>query len=110
MIYSDECCSWKRQTNTAGVINSEDILTDLRRITRVTDLPVLVDIDAGFGSSIAVARTVRDMEAVRSLILGEHTRTLGWAQPPSSYRKRAFGSATSFVADLECSPGRAHDG
>ncbi|MEA3413261.1 MAG: methylisocitrate lyase [Pseudomonadota bacterium] len=45
-----------------GVITVDDILTDLRRITAVTDLPVLVDIDTGFGNVLGVDRTVRSMQ------------------------------------------------
>src|SRR3984957_13578398 len=34
-----------------GIINLEDVLTDVYRITYVTDPPLLVDIDTGFGPS-----------------------------------------------------------
>lgn len=38
------------------------MLTDVRRITDVCDLPLLVDVDTGFGSSaFNVARTVKSM-------------------------------------------------
>jgi methylisocitrate lyase len=39
----------------------EDVLTDLRRITDVTELPVLVDIDTGWGGAFNIARTIRSM-------------------------------------------------
>jgi methylisocitrate lyase len=40
----------------------DDVLTDVRRITDVCDLPLLVDVDTGFGSSaFNVARTVKSM-------------------------------------------------
>jgi methylisocitrate lyase len=39
----------------------EDVLTDLRRITDVTTLPVLVDVDTGWGGAFNIARTVRSM-------------------------------------------------
>jgi methylisocitrate lyase len=46
-----------------GISNLEDVLIDVRRITDVCDLPVLVDVDTGFGSSaFNVARTVRSMQ------------------------------------------------
>ena len=39
------------------------MLTDVRRITNICDLPLLVDIDTGFGTSaFNIARTVRDIE------------------------------------------------
>lgn len=45
-----------------GISNLDDVLTDVRRITDVCDLPLLVDVDTGFGSSaFNVARTVRAM-------------------------------------------------
>jgi len=43
-----------------GISNLDDVLTDVRRITDVCDLPLLVDADTGFGSSaFNVARTVK---------------------------------------------------
>jgi methylisocitrate lyase len=39
----------------------EDVLTDVRRITEVTTLPLLVDIDTGWGSAFNIARTIRSM-------------------------------------------------
>ena len=44
-----------------GITTAEDVLIDLRRITDVTTLPVLVDIDTGFGNAFNIARTVRSM-------------------------------------------------
>mmetsp|Transcript_107762 Transcript_107762/g.310301 ORF Transcript_107762/g.310301 Transcript_107762/m.310301 type:complete len:296 (-) Transcript_107762:70-957(-) len=46
-----------------GVTTLDDVLTDVRRLTRVTTAPALVDIDTGFGASaLNIERTVRDME------------------------------------------------
>ncbi len=46
-----------------GISNLEDVLIDARRITDVCPLPLLVDVDTGFGSSaFNVARTVRSLE------------------------------------------------
>ncbi|CAB4530835.1 unannotated protein [freshwater metagenome] len=45
-----------------GISTLEDVLIDIRRITDVCDLPLLVDIDTGFGSSaFNIARTVRSV-------------------------------------------------
>src|SRR3954469_20353132 len=45
-----------------GISNLDDVLTDVRRITDVTPLPLLVDVDTGFGASaFNVARTVRSL-------------------------------------------------
>jgi len=45
-----------------GISTLEDILIDIRRITDVTTLPMLVDIDTGFGSALNIARTIRAVE------------------------------------------------
>ena len=45
-----------------GISSLDDVLTDIRRITDVCDLPLLVDADTGFGASaFNVARTVKSM-------------------------------------------------
>jgi len=45
-----------------GISNLEDVLTDLRRITDVCSLPLLVDVDTGFGASaFNIARTVKSL-------------------------------------------------
>jgi methylisocitrate lyase len=38
-----------------------DVCEDIRRITYVTDLPLLVDADTGWGSAFMIGRTVREM-------------------------------------------------
>ena len=45
-----------------GISTMEDVLTDARRITDVTALPLLVDIDTGWGGAFNIARTIRSME------------------------------------------------
>ena len=45
-----------------GISNLNDVLIDVRRITDVCDLPMLVDVDTGFGSSaFNVARTAKSL-------------------------------------------------
>jgi methylisocitrate lyase len=44
-----------------GISTMDDVLTDVRRITDITDLPVLVDIDTGWGSAFNISRTIRSM-------------------------------------------------
>lgn len=45
-----------------GISTLDDVLTDVRRITDVCDLPLLVDVDTGFGpSAFNVARTVKSL-------------------------------------------------
>ncbi len=44
-----------------GVITSAEVAQRARELVRATDLPVLVDIDTGFGGVLNVARTAREM-------------------------------------------------
>ncbi len=44
-----------------GISTLEDVLIDVRRITEVTTLPLLVDIDTGWGGAFNIARTIRAM-------------------------------------------------
>jgi methylisocitrate lyase len=45
-----------------GISSMEDVLVDVRRITEVTTLPLLVDIDTGWGGAFNIARTIRSMQ------------------------------------------------
>jgi methylisocitrate lyase len=44
-----------------GISTMEDVLIDARRITDATTLPLLVDIDTGWGGAFNIARTIRSM-------------------------------------------------
>jgi len=45
-----------------GITGLDDVLTDVRRITDICDVPLLVDIDTGFGpSAFNIARTVKSL-------------------------------------------------
>ena len=44
-----------------GISTLDDVLTDVRRITDVCSLPLLVDADTGFGSAFNIARTVKSL-------------------------------------------------
>ena len=45
-----------------GITTLEDVLIDVRRITDVTELPLLVDIDTGWGGAFNIARAIRNLE------------------------------------------------
>jgi methylisocitrate lyase len=45
-----------------GISTMEDVLTDARRIVDATQLPLLVDIDTGWGGAFNIARTIRSFE------------------------------------------------
>lgn len=45
-----------------GITTLNDVLVDVERITNACDLPLLVDIDTGFGGAFNIARTIKAME------------------------------------------------
>jgi methylisocitrate lyase len=45
-----------------GISQLSDVAEDARRITDACDLPLLVDVDTGWGSAFNIARTIREME------------------------------------------------
>ncbi len=44
-----------------GLTTLDNVLEDARRVTAVTSLPLLVDVDTGFGNAFNIARTVKEM-------------------------------------------------
>lgn len=53
-----------------GVTNLNDVVEDARRVTSVTELPLLVDVDTGFGTALGIRRTVQEFE--RAGVAGMH--------------------------------------
>ncbi|MEF2155708.1 methylisocitrate lyase [Luteimonas sp. FXH3W] len=47
-----------------GISTMEDVLTDARRIVDATQMPLLVDIDTGWGGAFNISRTIRNFERV----------------------------------------------
>ncbi|MBD3656228.1 MULTISPECIES: methylisocitrate lyase [Marinobacter] len=45
-----------------GMTSLNDVIEDVRRITAATELPLLVDIDTGWGGAFNIARTIKEME------------------------------------------------
>src|SRR5690554_6971748 len=45
-----------------GMTTMNDVVEDVRRITAATDVPLLVDIDTGWGGAFNIGRTIREME------------------------------------------------
>ncbi|MBY5922683.1 methylisocitrate lyase [Ferrimonas balearica] len=48
-----------------GMTSMNDVLIDAARITSATDLPLLVDIDTGWGGAFNIARTIKEFEKAR---------------------------------------------
>ena len=45
-----------------GITSLNDVIVDVQRITAASELPLLVDIDTGWGGAFNIAKTIRDME------------------------------------------------
>src|SRR5690554_7515697 len=45
-----------------GMTSLNDVVEDVRRITSASSLPLLVDIDTGWGGAFNIARTIQQME------------------------------------------------
>jgi len=45
-----------------GITSLNDVITDVERITNASELPLLVDIDTGWGGAFNIARTIKAME------------------------------------------------
>lgn len=45
-----------------GLLNLDNVLIDLNRMTGATGLPIIVDIDTGFGNNLMLQRTIRELE------------------------------------------------
>lgn len=45
-----------------GITSLNDVIVDVQRITSACDLPLLVDIDTGWGGAFNIAKTIKDME------------------------------------------------
>ncbi len=52
-----------------GITMLNDVCEDVRRITGRVELPVLVDIDTGWGSAFNIARTVKEMERAGAAVV-----------------------------------------
>jgi len=44
-----------------GITTLDDVVEDARRVTAASELPLLVDVDTGFGSAFNIARTIKEM-------------------------------------------------
>lgn len=53
-----------------GMTTLTDVMEDTRRITAVTDLPLLIDVDTGWGTAFMIGRTVK--ETIRAGAAGIH--------------------------------------
>jgi methylisocitrate lyase len=59
-----------------GIGTMDDVLIDARRITDATGLPLLVDIDTGWGGAVNIARTIKSFikAGMAAVHLEDHSR------------------------------------
>ena len=88
-----------------GITGLDDVLTDVRRITDVCDLPLLVDVDTGFGASaFNVARTVRSMSKFGAAAIHIRTRLAPSVVATAPTRKLSASRKWSTVSKLPSTP------
>lgn len=83
-----------------GISNLEDVLVDVRRITGVCDLPLLVDADTGFGpSALNIARTTKSL--IRAGAAGMHIEDQVGAKRCGHLPGKEIVSASEMVARIQ---------
>ena len=70
-----------------GMTSLENVLEDSTRITGACDLPLLVDIDTGWGGAFNIARTVREMTRAGVAAVHIEVRLLEWWAMPGLNRR-----------------------
>ncbi len=78
-----------------GLTTLNDVAEDVRRITAVTDLPLLVDADTGWGAAFMIARTVREL--IRAGAAGLHMEDQVQAKRCGHRPGKALVSAAEMV-------------
>lgn len=83
-----------------GISNLEDVLVDVRRITGVCDLPLLVDADTGFGpSALNIARTTKSL--INAGAAGMHIEDQVGAKRCGHLPGKEIVSASEMVARIK---------
>ncbi|MDM8561350.1 methylisocitrate lyase [Candidatus Parabeggiatoa sp. HSG14] len=78
-----------------GVTTLNDVTEDARRITAATQLPLLVDIDTGWGAAFSVARTIKEM--IRAGVAAVHIEDQVQAKRCGHRPGKALVSSTEMV-------------
>jgi methylisocitrate lyase len=92
-----------------GLTNLGDVLTDAARITGAVDLPLLVDIDTGWGHAFTIDRAVRELEHVG--VAGVQIEDQAGAKRCGHRPNKAVVDASEMVERLRAATGaRADDG
>lgn len=91
-----------------GMTGLSDVLEDVRRITGATTLPLLVDVDTGFGHVLSVARTVQSMEraGVAAIHLEDQRMAKRCGHRPNKtlISQQEMGDRIKAAVDARCDP------
>lgn len=78
-----------------GITTLDDVLTDVRRITAATTLPLIVDIDTGWGNAFVIARVIREM--IKAGAAGVHIEDQAQTKRCGHRPNKALVSASEMV-------------
>jgi len=90
-----------------GITQLADVVEDARRITGRCDLPLLVDIDTGWGSAFNIARSIREME--RAGVAAVHLEDQVQAKRCGHRPNKALVSAAEMVDRIHAAVDARHD-
>ena len=85
----------------------EDILIDINRITDASSLPLLVDIDTGFGGAFNIARTIRSAE--KAGVAAVHIEDQVQAKRCGHRPNKAIVSQDEMVDRVKCAVDAKYD-
>jgi len=90
-----------------GITTLEDILIDINRITDASSLPLLVDIDTGFGGAFNIARTIRSVE--KAGVAAVHIEDQVQAKRCGHRPNKAIVSQDEMVDRVKCAVDAKYD-
>lgn len=90
-----------------GITTLEDVLIDINRITGASSLPLLVDIDTGFGGAFNIARTIRSVE--KAGVAAVHIEDQVQAKRCGHRPNKAIVSKDEMVDRVKCAVDAKYD-
>lgn len=90
-----------------GITTLEDVLIDINRITGASSLPLLVDIDTGFGGAFNIARTIRSAE--KAGVAAVHIEDQVQAKRCGHRPNKAIVSKDEMVDRVKCAVDAKYD-
>lgn len=90
-----------------GITTLEDVLIDINRITGASSLPLLVDIDTGFGGAFNIARTIRSVE--KAGVAAVHIEDQVQAKRCGHRPNKAIVSQDEMVDRVKCAVDAKYD-